>query len=67
MKDLYCRFIKFLFLRSHSLVVVVRRNGKVFGPQSMEATPTTFNDGIEVIEIAMIPNYRATGSFVRIR
>lgn len=66
-KNIYCRLIKFLFLRSHSVTVVVRRNGQLFGPKPITRDALVFNDGIEIIEISMIPNHRTSGSFVRIR
>lgn len=66
-KDAYCRLIKFLFLRSHSMQVSVRRNGNRFSAPILSSKPAVINDGIELIEIAMIPNHRAAGSWERIR
>ena len=65
-RDCYCRFIMFLFLRSHTMKVVVRRNGR-FHSVAISEIPASIPDGLETIEVAMIPRHRGFANIIQVK
>lgn len=61
-KDIYCRMIRWLFLKSHSVSITIYRKDAKPNITSFIKSPIVIDDGIEAVSISMVPNHHRTGS-----